>query len=105
MLGHLPGGICRGIEDMHAPIERVAEPQLSPIRRQADAVARATVHFHRPLLEVLCTSTWCRTLPVRRSPISKPSRSLTLTKHRVWLPLIVKGRMTLLKGPTVFSIA
>ena len=49
--GDLPGRHRRGVEDMEAPIERVAKPKFSPIRRQADAMARATMHRYRPFLK------------------------------------------------------
>src|ERR1700687_6366637 len=49
------------------------------------------------------TSTRCNIFPVLQSPTSKPSNSFTLTKHSVWLPLIVNGRIELLNGPTVLT--
>ena len=48
-----------------------------------------------------CTSTRCSFRPDTRSPISKPSSSLTFTKQSVCRPLTVNGRMLALNGPTV----
>ena len=42
--------------------------------------------------------------PVFKSPISKPSSSLTFTKQRVCGPLTVNGRMLAANGPTVRTI-
>ena len=46
------------------------------------------------------TSTRCSFLPVVKSPISKPSRPLTVTKVNVWLPFTVNGLIGALNGPT-----
>ena len=53
MLAICLGGLTRVVEDVHAPVVGVGDPDFLFIRRQAHAVAGAAVPFDRPLVEAL----------------------------------------------------
>src|SRR6266699_519959 len=91
-----------GIEDMNAAVGAVGKPQLFFVGRERNAVAGAAMPLGRPFL-IASNLDAMQHCPVLQSPTSKASNSLTLTKQRVWLPLIVNGRMELLKGPIWFT--